>query len=546
MEGDTPQLNPLLANGLATTQMKDVDRYIDGIIRAAARNVDDRLVYRGIAPCTPLEEYMELIRRRSTVRHMRKGSRKVYETARTNASMMKVMFDFDGVPLQPRYVFTPYVGMAGSYVANGVEFNIVPVIADRVLQIDTKSIFVRFFCDRVTFHRTPYAFQSGGVSQIDKDYESVKMVHSLIHHNNAKAQNQSSSVSAVTSMAHYLFCKFGLLETFRKYANGCVPVVTYDVDPLKYPDADWVICQSTGNCPSGYKATPKRMYVGPRVKICIPRSQYTNMVKALVTGFFYVADHFPNQVVPEYVHDPRQWMILMGHMLFSSDTGVGRLQDSMQSHLASLDEYVDIITKNNMKEVGVEVDTIYDFFGILIDQFSNWIHEGSDKINSMYDKELSVLYFVMFDLIKSIFSFNFAITSAAKKGLVLKTVEELLDKHFNPRLIQYIRKTHGELVSNSYPGDNMAFGITTQLTPQDKSTKGPNRRGGERGAANDPRKRIHVSVAEIGAYTGMGKNEPSGRNRINLNAMLSPRFVTMRNPKFVDLLTEVQAGLPNN
>lgn len=543
-EPTTPKLNPVLANGLAGVQMKYVERYIDDIIRAAARDGQTSQVsYVNCVRCTPQEEWLELIRRRSTVRHMRKGTRNVYEVARTDAAMMKLFFRFNGpngpVDLPPRFVYLPFVGPAGRYTANGVDFNIVPVLADRVISIGTKSIFVRFFCDRVTFHRTPYAYKADDV------FENVKMVHSLIYHKRAGVAGEAATVTAVTSMAHYLFCKFGFTDTFVRFAN-CKPEVFTEYDHEKYPPEHWIICSSTGNPPQGYKATPKKFYVGPRVKVAVRREDYTPLVKALLTGFFYVADHFPHQVNPEYVDSQRQWMILMGHILFSGNTGAGRLYDSMKDHMDSLDEYVDVITSSNMKEIGVEVDNIYTFFATLIDQFSNWIHDGADKVNSMYDKELSVLYYVMFDLISSIFKFNFAVTSAAKKQLTQKDAEGLLDKYFNVRLIQRIRRNHGELTSNSYPGDNMAFGITVQLIPQANSTKSPNRRGGDRGAATDPSKRLHVSVAEIGSYTGMGKNDPSGRSRINHCAMTDDRFVIVRNPKFIELLNDVQSKLPSN
>lgn len=543
MKAATPTLNPQLANGLATVQMPHVERYIDDVIRAASRGSHEGLHYLGWARCTPAEEYAVNVRRRTPTRQPRKNPKKTVDMARTDAVMIKLFFRFNDIKLEPRYVYLPFVGEAGSITINGSDFNIAPVLADRVISIGTDSIFVRLYCDRITFKRAPAPFMNNGKREI------VQMVHSLIHHDQGTGTDDKPAIKAETCMAHYLFCKYGFTETFKKYC-GFVPLVSNYFDPDQYPESEWMICSSIGLA----TRTSGKVFGDPNrqqnLKLAIPINQYTTLVRGLVAGFFYVADRFPSHITMDHLDSTRQWMTVMAYILFSANNGVGRLYDKMSSHLNSLDEYVDIITKNNLEDIGVKVDTIYDFFAYIIERFDELILKGGDKVSTMYDKELSVLYYVMFDLIKNIFKFNFQLTAAAKKnsndpdgtrrGLTERDVNTMLDRAFNPRLIHRIVKNHGEITSTGYSGDCMALKITSQLVLQKDSTKGKGGRGGGRGSISDPSRQLHASVAEVGSYSGMSKSDPSGRSKLNLCVRLDEKFVIQRDEELRPLLDEAQ------
>jgi hypothetical protein len=116
----------------------------------------------------------------------------------------------------------------------------------------------------------------------------------------------------------------------------------------------------------------------------------------------------------------------------------------------------------------------------------------------------------------------------------------MLDRAFNVRLIHRIVKDHGEITSTGYSGDCMAFKITNQVVPQQNSTRSKGGRGGDRGSISDPSRQLHVSVAEVGSYSGMSKSDPSGRSRLNLCVRLNDKFVIVRDPGLRPLLDEVQ------
>lgn len=536
----TPPLNPLLAQGLATHQMSFAEKYIDEVFKSAAKDFPAGLTYAGCQRCTPEEEYAESIKHNGSKRGGGiKRSKKTYETARSDIYLMKYFFKFHGELLDPRYIYLPFVSQAGSIHISGSKFTISPVIQDRVFSIGASSIFVRFVRDKITFDRSLCAYMANGVR------ETEQMVHSRIH----KEKSVQPTVRAHSSMVHYLFCKYGFTEAFKRF-TGTDPVVANDFNEDQYPRDMWIICSTIYNTPGmrprGYGRGSREYYESTPLKIAIRREQYTPMVKAMIGAFFYVVDHFPTQMKAEYIDSTLQWQVLMGHILFSGGIGAGKLLEKMQSHIHSLDEYVDTIVRANMAESGVHVNNLYEFFAIIIEKYNDWLLEGSSKINSMYDKELVTVYYALMDITKAIFTFYYKINATAarpNKELTKKDVVNTMNTMMTARRIFDLRKDHGEVSSNSYSGDNMAFKITSILVPQSSATRRGMGKSGDRGSIGDPSKKFHVSVAEVGSYSGMAKSDPSGHSKLNHHTRIDHKGRIIRNDSLQEMLDDTQSKI---
>lgn len=540
INSDAPQLNMDLANGLATVHLKHVGEYVDAIMRSAANGFPKGMVYEGYRVYDPYEDYRACIKprnkkRRTRVQGAKSSGGRQYETAQTDFFMAEFGFSFNGEKLQKRPLYLPFVGDGGSITISDTKWYISPVLADRVISIGVYQIFVRLLRDRLTFGRDQYACKKNGVR------EGGDLVHSRIYHKSKDKDNQASS-NAKTSMVHYLFCKYGFTGAMVRYANA-KPVVAHDFPEKDYPRDEWDIYETLGIPPA--KSMGRRRYqnyVPPTIKVAIRKEENNDEVKAMVLGFFYVVDHLPDQVHVEYVDRPEGWTGSMGYMLFSENYNRGKIEVHIQKHLSSLDDYADPIVIDNMRGIGIEIENIYDFFAIIAKDFGSWISNNQDKVNSMYDKELSVLYFVLFDITKAIFNLFFALKANSKKVLTKNDVEKALMDCLKPGLIYSLSKSHGEITSISYSGDNKAFKATATLTPQTSTTK-MGKKGSDRGAGNDPSKRLHPSVAEVGAVSAMTKADPTGRSRINHYMLLNEtKDLIVRNPKFSDLLDKVAAG----
>lgn len=234
----------------------------------------------------------------------------------------------------------------------------------------------------------------------------------------------------------------------------------------------------------------------------------------------------------------------MGYILLSEEMNRGKMQEQMSNHIESLDDYADPFVIENMRRIGIEIESIYDFFALVAENFTYWISNSQDKINSMYDKELSVLYFVFFDLIKAIFGLNFKLKAASKKGLTQNDVENIIKDCLKSGLMYWLIKSHGEVSSKSYCGDNMALKATADLVPQTATGRRTKGRGSDRGTIGDPAKKRHASIGEVASMACPTKPDPTGREGINHYMLLDDtRTLVARHPQFIELLDQVNIML---
>jgi len=525
VDADTPRTNSVICNGLATEHMKYAESYIDQVFRSAAKGFPEGLTYAGFKRCTPQEEF--------AIQTKKKGTRRTFDTARSDIYMMQYFFKYKGVDLEPRFLFLPSVSDANCITLGGSKFNIAPILSDRVISVGVANIFVRLLRDKLTFERTSYHYM------IDCKRETVQVSWASIYHKNSKMKKLKATVKANCSLMHYLLCKYGFTDTFLKFGN-CKPIIGgNEINKNVYPDEDWVICSSTQVKPKG---CGRGFYEPSQVRIAIRKEELTPLVKNMLGGFFYVVDHFSSRIQPslEYVNSKRLWMILLGHIIVSGTINEGTLYSDIEDHITSLDEYLDSLVISKLKDIGVHVDTIYQLFALIIEHFNNWLLDASDNVSSMYDKELNVLYYVLYEISSAIFKLYFKLKAASKKELTVKEITAAMNVSLRTGLIFSITKSHhGEVSTVSSSGDNKAFKITSMLRPQSESSRIGGRK--DRAVINDPTRRLHVSVAEIGGYSNLPKSAPDGRSRINPCVMVDSKGVVMRNPKFMQLLDEIQS-----
>lgn len=531
LDASVPHLNPLLACGLATAHMKECEVYIDSVFRIVAKSFPPELKYLGCRRCTPMEEYSEASRSKS--------SKTTFDVARSNIYMMEYRFQFmEEEPIR-RYIYLPFVEQAGTIYLSGSRFVISPVLADQVISVSLQSVFVRLLKAKLTFTRAAHNFKVDGISQ------SMRVVWAKIYNKKPSKTAPKATTSGKSSLVHYLLAKHGMREMYRLYAN-CQPVIGgAEITREKYPQSDWVICESSGITPRNYKA----YYSATPIKIAIPRSQWSEAVINITAGVFYVIDHFPDKVDLKDIDDPSLWRLLLGHIIWSGHIGAGKLINDVQDHIQSLDEYLDTQHARKLRDIGYESRDIYHLMYHIINNFDAWSLTAEDRVSTMYDKELSVLQFVCYDLISAINQLYFNIISAKKKDYANSTstarsfnrvkIERLMSMNISQGLVYGLPKEqHGEVSTTGTSGDNMALKVTSLLVPQSKSTK--TSAGKSRTSLDDPTKRLHVSIAEVGGCWTLPKSDPDGRSRLNPTVQISDTGLVLRDPAYVTLLDSIQ------
>lgn len=541
---DAPKFNQDIVQGLATKEMDHIEEYVDRrIFRVAAAEFPPSLEYLYGERCSPEEEDAEILRRQISQK------KATFETAPSDMYMMKYHFTFEGKPLQPLYLMLPYVRQGGMIKIRGSLFHVIPVVADRSISVGTDSIFLPVSRASMNFSRMSYNIRVNGRR------EPQYLVHAKLHNKPDKAGGRGRSIlnNLKTTLPHYLFAQYGLAQAFEKYCGATIFVGYSDtINTTNYPPKDWVICSSyyetTRDEPVGQYGSQVRIAIRKQISESGKSYLNTGLSRAtvtMVTGFFYLADHFPDRVIPEYVDDRNLWIVLLGQLLFGANLNLGMVTEGVLAHLNSLDKALDPESRDNLIREGIPCENLYDVLANLSDTFSERVTGAVKTVPSMYGKRLTILRYVLRDLSRSVNKFMFQITKDTnnrRRPLNAQDILNQMRRYIKWDLLYKISgSNHGEVVSVSCPGDNMLFKLTAQTVLQTESSGPRSRTGTARGRGGvDASKFLDVSIATHGSYSTMSKSEPSGRNKLNPYGTIDAEGMLYMDTALADMLDVVQ------
>jgi hypothetical protein len=526
-----PKFNANVCNGLATVQIPDAMRYVDRLVDSAQKIFPPGLVYRGCQRVTPEEEYRVVTQRGSS-------NTTTLEVARSDMFMVKLSFTFDGLPIEDRYMYLPFVGQGGTITIRGARYTVSPLLTDSSVSVGVDSIFIPVGQAKITYRREGQNYLRNG------KVEMADVVWAKIYRRKQKTARVSGYpvIKANTCLMHYLLCKYGLVRTFSMMRG--VDIIYGDhtnITEELYPPAEWSIFTSTGQ-PSKY--IKDKYAVATTLRLAVRNTQYDFIVASMVAGVFYIVELFSQRLLPEYIDgstdELRLWRILLGHLIFPPGGSEGRLVDDVNNHLETVDEYLDILSREDLEKDGVQCSDIYDLFMRVIETFNQRVTKSGSRIASMADKRLVVLKFALYDIRKAIYMMSYMLKSKAKKRLLADDVKKIMRKFLKYNLAVEMNTGHGEVTSISSPGDSMYFKLTSTLVPQTNSSGMES--GGSKSQASmaDPSKFLHPTIAEVGSFSNLPKSDPSGRSRVNPYLTVEADGTIVHKPQFAALLESVQ------
>ena len=521
-ETAVPKLNPILANGIVVEHMKQVEGYVDKIFRSASEGFPEGLVYHRMEHCTPNEEYAETVKK--------KNNKRTYETARSDVYMVKLIFSWRKEVIV-RFMYLPYVRDGGLIYILGALYSISAVLNDTPISVGLNDIFIPLTCAKNTYERTIHHYY------INNDLASEFVIWSNFYLKDVEMMKSRGrpTIKANSCLAHYLFAKYGVKETFNRFGHTDIVVGTTDtINSETYPEDKWCVCYST---------KPALKGTGSNLALAIKRDEWSPLLAGLVGGFFYVVDLFPDRVLPEYLDGTDDelslWRILLGHVIFATDVSEGKLLVDINIHIEYFDGYIDASARDDLAGAGIIVDNIYQLLAHIIETFPERIMAASNTIGSMYGKRLSVLRYVCLPITKEVFKFMFRLRKMTGKPVTTAMdISNIMNKFLKPDLIMSINRDHGEVKPIASSSDNKAMNITNAIVLQAQS----NGIGGAKAKSSlyDPGRQLHASIAEAGSLTHLPKSEPSGRSRANLCAHISPDGMILRDPAKQALIDSVQ------
>ena len=97
--------------------------------------------------------------------------------------------------------------------------------------------------------------------------------------------------------------------------------------------------------------------------------------------------------------------------------------NKIEEHFNFLNEYLDETDKINLIEDGIHVDDLFQLFAHVIQTMPDRLINVGNSVSSLYDKQLKVLQYFLYDIRSSIANLRYALRKAQSKrpltGMIL-------------------------------------------------------------------------------------------------------------------------------
>lgn len=520
-----PNFNRALADGYAVKQIESNEIYIDKVWRQVELSFPPNLKYLGYRRPTPAEEFR-------AVTNFGKQNRRMYDVARSDVYLVQFMFALNGEPLKDvLYIYLPYVTQGGIMTIKNSKYVISPVIADVALSVCSDSIFIMMNRAKLTFRK------ASSYMIVDGMRRSIYVVYSQIYNTDNRSKSKKNNL---TTLPHYLFCKYGLLESFSRLGVTIQVINRNQYKAEDYPETDWVMCTTAEQHLYGRNARYKEI---TNLAVMIPRAQYDRRIESMVSCFFYVVDRYPDRVTATDFDSPALWRVLLGRFILTGSESEGKIITQINTHMASVDGYVDNMVRELLIADGYRnINDIYDLLYMLIDTLPVQIAQAGENIASLYGKRLVVHRYLNEDISQGISRILFAIQKEfnTKKDITQTDLKRIFRFNLPYTAILSLNSGKAFVKSVSSASDCLIHKVTSVTTMQTECGK---KSSSKKGPSFGESQVADVSIAELGGITNLPDRDPTGRSSLNMCAMTDENGTLLHNPKFTDILGAAQEDI---
>jgi len=522
----TPKFNKIMVEGICYHRIKDVLTYIDNFIKySASSKTNTRLKYLGYRQLTPKEEIKFLFN---------KSGRVVYDIAENDIFLVEYLFQYgDEEEIRKQYFYLPYLRKGNIMYLSGNKFLIMPTLADKVISIGEKIIFINILTAKYSFSRSYFSIKVNG------KFNRVSLIITELYKNQVKKLEDTTKANA--TIIHYLLANYGYSKTIELLV-GFVPEPVYDV-PKNF---DGVVLETTGEVPKGY-IKDKELYKPTRIKFLVDKDNYNENVLYCIGNLFYIIDNFPDNITIEELDNVSVWKRLLSEIIHSGNHGLVYLNEKINAHFIDLNSPFDTITLNKLKDINVNALTLMELLVYIFKNFNKWIMDADTRTlynNKTYEVESFVLSMLTSRITRIFLDINKEELRTEDKNLDPKVVTKIFKKYFTTRSVFGLRKEKMFVASIEYSGDHLYPKNTAMVVEQESDYINVNRTEG--GSGIEIKKKILGSMSTVGSILGLSKKKPTPIIRLNpyVNIDYSSGTI-LKNERYNDIIEKTDKLLSN-
>lgn len=487
-----PIMNKQALEGLCYHRFLNAINYIDNYIKYSCNSkTKTHLKYLGFREIHYKEE-MKFI--------FKKSSKFIYDIAENDIYLVEFLFKYGEEEEERKYYFyIPYMEKGNIITLSDNKFLAMPVLADKVISIGDKVIFINILTAKYNFSRIYYTIIVNG------KYTRIPVIVTQLYKNQSKKLEDTTKAHSL--VFHYLLANYGYSATM-KMILGFVPTPVYE-----YHKDDKMVISSTGIAPNGFMKH-KNIYNPTNIKFLVDKDKFNENVNYCLGNVFYILDNFSDYISIDELDSTLLWKRLIGEIIHSGNHQLVYIMEKINAHFKDLNSSFDTITINKLKDINIEASSLMELLLVIFKNFNNWIMHADVK-SLYYNKSYEVESFLLSRITSRI---TRAFLDLSKEELRInnillesKIVDKILDKYFQTRAIFGIKKDKLYLTSIEYSGDHLYPKNTAMVVEQESEPININ----STEVVTSDRKKINASMVTIGNILGLPKKNPTPIVRLN-------------------------------
>lgn len=551
-----PKINPKIGQGIVYYDNQNPMVKVHETLTSSINNAIPGMKYEGWHWLTPEEEYKERAQLVRSTKMNQKGGDNYRSKApstinidQNDMRMVCIKMSYKGKPLPDRNLLIHYVSKYNNMTINGARYRFAPVLYDAFPSVSKNDVFIQLDKAKVTFRNNKNVMLLR-----DDELIRINVVCSALFNDKGSAKTkqikmQVADVRMDTSLVHYMLCHYGINNLFEKVLKLKLNKDIYIYDELKdtpgFNKDDYVVYKAAKKQPNTYLGH-SNAWCPTYICVAVKKSKDTVLLRNYIAGLYYILGNFAAYLDIEALNQPIKLMHTLGIILFGPTESLNMIVNKVDSHIRSLDSYMEASTAANIRSKGYHVNNIYDLMATVIENYDRWVAWYKQNSSSCYGKSISTRHYTYFQINRAVNLLVFALT-----GLYNRKGDNVREQDIVKELTQTLRQLmaykviseHGsELAVLSDATDRPVLNAGTHLVPQSQTAPG----GKNRRTSITPEVAADASVSVACSYLAILKSNPSGRAVINPFMLIDDDRIIRKPKNFENLLDKAQMYLKGN
>ena len=360
ISGEIPQFNDHLLNEYPKQQTLATVDFLAGAFKEAMKFLRDKIVFEGYRILQPKERVtFELFTQRSGAYI-------------TNSELMLIAyeFSFEGKSFIS-HIYLPYLTSDNTIVIRNIKYSLMYGITEKIFSRHADYITIRVIRQPLQFSRE--------INHFISDVNTNETINDFIVSTKLHTRKPPKKNIIKTTIVHYMLAQFGFEGTLFKFGLDrshidVVDTISDDIEKYNYYTAK----------ASSPKNKEEQMLYLKVDKVILEDITY----KRLVINICYILSAYNKHILEDLFESSNTtYLTYLGELLYPNQ-GPSGAKNHADTHIYSVDKFIDPATKNRLHTFGVNVDNIWDLIQYVFIDIDKIMVNSTPQ--NLYDKRITL------------------------------------------------------------------------------------------------------------------------------------------------------------